>query len=106
QHQNIVPVYFVGTERGVHYYAMQFIDGHTLADVIETLRQDQRRAGGVSPLSQPAPNERPPAQGADAPRSGSAARAAGGETTSDPVAALSTERSARGREYFRSVARL
>jgi len=26
-HQNIVPVYSVGCERGVHYYAMQFIDG-------------------------------------------------------------------------------
>jgi len=26
-HPNIVPVYAVGSERGVHYYAMQFIDG-------------------------------------------------------------------------------
>ena len=26
-HQNIVPVYAVGCERGVHYYAMQFIEG-------------------------------------------------------------------------------
>jgi WD40 repeat protein len=33
-HTNIVPVYGVGCERGVHYYAMQFIDGRTLADVI------------------------------------------------------------------------
>ena len=29
-HTNIVPVFGVGCERGVHYYAMQFIDGHTL----------------------------------------------------------------------------
>ena len=28
QHEHIVPVYGVGCERGVHYYAMQFIDGH------------------------------------------------------------------------------
>jgi len=28
---HIVPVYAVGCERGVHYYAMQFIDGRTLA---------------------------------------------------------------------------
>ena len=34
-HTNIVPVYAVGCERGVHYYAMQFIDGQTLAAVIE-----------------------------------------------------------------------
>src|SRR5205823_3906370 len=25
-HTNVVPVFSVGTERGVHYYAMQFID--------------------------------------------------------------------------------
>jgi serine/threonine protein kinase/WD40 repeat protein len=37
-HANIVPVFGVGCERGVHYYAMQFIDGQTLADVIRELR--------------------------------------------------------------------
>src|ERR1700719_3666759 len=38
-HQNIVPVYGVGCARGVHYYAMQFIDGQTLAAMIAELRQ-------------------------------------------------------------------
>src|SRR5262249_23179247 len=38
-HTNIVPVYGVGVERGVHYYAMQFIEGQTLAAVIQELRQ-------------------------------------------------------------------
>jgi len=38
-HQNIVPVYGVGYERGVHYYAMQLIDGYTLAAVIADLRR-------------------------------------------------------------------
>ena len=38
-HTNIVPVYWVGCERGVHYYAMQFIEGRTLADMIRELRQ-------------------------------------------------------------------
>src|SRR5206468_5438911 len=38
-HTNIVPVFAVGCERGVHYYAMQFIEGQTLAHVIEELRQ-------------------------------------------------------------------
>jgi serine/threonine protein kinase/Flp pilus assembly protein TadD len=33
-HPNIVPVYAVGCERGVHYYAMQFIDGLTLAQFL------------------------------------------------------------------------
>ncbi len=37
-HTNIVPVYGIGTDRGVHFYAMQFIDGHTVAEVIAELR--------------------------------------------------------------------
>src|SRR5216683_5742652 len=40
QHQNIVPVYFVGCERGVHFYAMQFVEGQTLAALIHELRQE------------------------------------------------------------------
>jgi serine/threonine protein kinase len=42
-HTNIVPVFGVGCERGVHYYAMQFIDGQTLATVIHELRQNVTR---------------------------------------------------------------
>jgi hypothetical protein len=37
-HTNIVPVYGVGCERGVHYYAMQFIEGRTLAELIDQQR--------------------------------------------------------------------
>src|SRR5206468_10438398 len=37
-HTNIVPVFSVGCERGVHYYAMQYIEGQTLAEVIHELR--------------------------------------------------------------------
>ena len=38
QHPGIVPVYAVGCERGMHYYAMQFIEGPSLAAVIRNLR--------------------------------------------------------------------
>jgi len=38
-HTNIVPVFAVGCERGVHYYAMQFIEGQSLAEAIKGLRQ-------------------------------------------------------------------
>jgi serine/threonine protein kinase/Flp pilus assembly protein TadD len=38
-HANIVPVHGVGCDRGVHYYAMQYIEGQTLAAVIAELRQ-------------------------------------------------------------------
>lgn len=41
-HQNIVPVYAVGCDQGVHYFAMQFIEGCTLAGLIEELRQAGR----------------------------------------------------------------
>ena len=37
-HTNIVPVFGVGCERGVHYYAMQYIEGQTLAAIIRNLR--------------------------------------------------------------------
>ena len=42
-HSNIVPVYFVGCEGGVHYYAMQFIEGRDLASVIAQLRAQAGR---------------------------------------------------------------
>jgi tetratricopeptide (TPR) repeat protein len=39
-HPNIVDVYGVGSEDGVHFYAMRFIEGWTLAQVIDALRSD------------------------------------------------------------------
>ena len=49
QHEKIVPVHAVGCERGVHYYAMQFIDGQSLAALIGELRshRDERRDGAA-----------------------------------------------------------
>ncbi|HWB12574.1 MAG TPA: serine/threonine-protein kinase [Pirellulales bacterium] len=38
-HTNIVPIYAVGCERGVHFYAMQLIEGHSLAVLIGQLRE-------------------------------------------------------------------
>src|SRR5262245_54168488 len=67
-HQNIVPVYAVGCERGVHYYAMQLIDGQSLADVIASLRRqaglpnvdpNDRTASMPGPSVDVAPNTRP-----------------------------------------------
>lgn len=36
-HTNIVPVYGVGEDEGLHYYAMQYIEGVTLSKVVRTL---------------------------------------------------------------------
>jgi serine/threonine protein kinase len=38
-HPNIVPVYSVGCERGVHYYSMQYIDGQTVEAFLDSLKQ-------------------------------------------------------------------
>ena len=37
EHPHIVPVYTVGCERGVHYFAMRFIDGQSLAEVLRAI---------------------------------------------------------------------
>ncbi len=39
-HPNIVAVHAVGEERGVHYYAMQLVEGESLAQVITRLRKE------------------------------------------------------------------
>lgn len=41
QHPNIVPVYSVGTQQGVHYYAMQLIEGTSIDQWIEQQRQTE-----------------------------------------------------------------
>jgi serine/threonine protein kinase len=79
-HANIVPVHAVGCERGVHYFAMQFIDGQSLADVIAGLRQE---------VAASVPGD---AKGAPA-----------GARTAIPQ---TTGRSARGSEFFRGMVRL
>src|SRR5262249_53806648 len=87
-HQNIVPVYFVGCDRGVHYYAMQFIDGRTLADMIAELRQ-------IAGL----PVE-------DETAHVSQARNISNTDVTPPAANRSTDRSVTSAAYFRTVANL
>ncbi len=45
-HPHIVPVYSIGEERGIHFYAMQLVRGQTLADMIDGLRKANRMAAG------------------------------------------------------------
>ncbi len=40
-HEHIVPVFGIGCDQGIHYYAMQFIDGRSLTDIIRSLRPVQ-----------------------------------------------------------------
>jgi eukaryotic-like serine/threonine-protein kinase len=46
-HTNIVPVYGVGEADGVHYYAMQFIQGQGLDAVLHDLRRLRQQSGGA-----------------------------------------------------------
>jgi serine/threonine protein kinase len=95
-HSNIVPVFAVGCERGVHFYAMQYIDGQTLAQAIKEMRIAAGRghAEGHDPSSDPISLEvahPPPVSNV---------------TETAPVAALSTERSDGRTEFFRTAARM
>jgi tetratricopeptide (TPR) repeat protein/serine/threonine protein kinase len=103
QHQHIVPVFSVGSERGVHFYAMQFIDGQPLSEVVRQLRQEeQNQRGGPRPKEAPASQDQTTAYQRPAGEAAPAAptvQAAGDDT---PL----TGEGRRGREYFRRVAEL
>lgn len=47
-HPNIVPVYAVGQDDGIHYFAMQLIGGKSLAERIVELRAQAVSAGTIS----------------------------------------------------------
>jgi serine/threonine protein kinase/tetratricopeptide (TPR) repeat protein/WD40 repeat protein len=53
-HTNIVPVFGVGEDDGVHYYAMQFIQGQGLDMVLEEVRRLRAGPGPATPAG-PAP---------------------------------------------------
>jgi serine/threonine protein kinase/Flp pilus assembly protein TadD len=82
-HTNIVPVYGVGCERGVHFYAMQFIEGQSLAALL-----DQQRGGGSASTDQPTTAYATPAPAAE----------------TAVQAAAATVRAPRDAGYFRRVA--
>jgi eukaryotic-like serine/threonine-protein kinase len=64
RHENIVPVYAVGGERGVHYYAMQFIEGQSLAALIAGLRPRSSAQGDTTISHVPAASQQTPIEGA------------------------------------------
>jgi len=83
-HTNIVPVYAVGCERGMHFYAMQLIDGRPLDQVIGEMRGESKGASASAPTMElqaatTAPPEKSPG---------------------------SIQRTSHSRESFRSAARI
>jgi serine/threonine protein kinase/WD40 repeat protein len=76
-HSNIVPVFGVGESGGVHYYAMQYIQGQNLEDVLQEVRRlrgrpvespvvGTRRSGLSASLAQSLLSGRPGAARGDA----------------------------------------
>jgi serine/threonine protein kinase len=121
-HPNIVAIYSVGCERGVHYYAMQLIEGQSLAQVIDQLRRVsssgvvEQRSSGAEPAGD-CPNFVESAeQNGTVPFSPAAHTAPNYSTpvllhspsSSDttPIAALSTLKTTEPQEFFRTAAQL
>jgi eukaryotic-like serine/threonine-protein kinase len=59
QHPHIVPIFGVGCDQGIHYYAMQFVEGRSLAAILEELRTTKGTPGdaptGVFTSGEPEP---------------------------------------------------
>src|SRR5262249_29094399 len=87
----IVQVHGVGSERGVHYYAMQLVEGMSLADLVHRLRdrgevdplEALRRAGQLTCVG---------------------STAADRNTTARPTPVRGERRSDTAKEHFRRVA--
>jgi serine/threonine protein kinase len=84
-HTNIVPVHAVGCERGVHYYAMQLIEGLNLAELIRQLR---------------------PAEHPESVNDLAVARSTSPSTAGAVAVELSTQRATHSGGYYRNLARL
>jgi eukaryotic-like serine/threonine-protein kinase len=104
-HTNIVPVYYVGCERGVHFYAMQFIEGRSLAALVRELR---RWTDSEGMTSRPGPLPKP-VIGCDDTTAPYVPAPPLGAPTAEPTtqaAAHSTEPASRNPLHCRAVASL
>ncbi|MCA9217635.1 MAG: protein kinase [Planctomycetales bacterium] len=84
-HPHIVNAFYVGQERGLHFYAMRLVNGVSLAELIETLRSDDRKK-------------------TEPDRSTASEHPVDNEAETSPIAEFSTQRDRR--EYYLSVAQL
>ncbi len=65
-HMHIVPIYALGEENGVHYYAMEFIEGPTLHAMIEAARGDRPSRKSANDTDETVPLDRATVVGAQA----------------------------------------
>ena len=111
-HPNIVSVYSVGEERGVHYYAMQLIRGQSLAEVIAQLVALQKDGSSLTAesISEVLSNsERNVPSSATEPTEDIPSVASESESPTRPIGKASEEtirNSGHDRQFYRSVAML
>jgi serine/threonine protein kinase/WD40 repeat protein len=133
-HTNIVPVFGVGEDSGIHYYAMQFIQGQSLDMVLDELRRlrgvhGQKTVADLShevsvrvaqgllsgrfaepepPAEEPSPESARAAPGPAGPRPESAFQGAdGSEGSSSSVSGVQTHFANQSEaQYFRGVAQM
>jgi serine/threonine protein kinase/WD40 repeat protein len=119
-HTNIVPVFGVGEHEGIHFYAMQYIPGQSLDEVVEEVKKLRAAKPGAGDASARPPSrsvagalltgefEQAPGDGAVGEAQG--LQPAGLETANQPARTLAGSSSQLTRQpevqYFRSVARL
>jgi serine/threonine protein kinase/WD40 repeat protein len=109
-HPHIVDVFGAGCERGVHYYAMRYIEGQTLAQCIARMR----KVSGLEPADGPEGDPQatcswPTPPGAAGPDSavqpeGEAGHRPAAPAKTGPVGQLTTEASAHSQGYCRAAA--
>ncbi len=94
-HTNIVPVFATGCERSVHFYAMQYIEGQTLAELIREARGEPQEARdeGLSTMGWLREDA-------------VVAAPANADTRAPQSITMSTEPSSRSFVYFRTVAHI
>jgi serine/threonine protein kinase/Flp pilus assembly protein TadD len=103
-HPHIVDVYGIGCERSIHFYAMRLIEGQTLAAVIEALKDEGRSPKDESGTPLP-PRERL-GEGYASPSLNPEPRTLNPIADTSAIAALSTLRETKPRDYFRRIAEL
>lgn len=115
-HPNIVPVFAVGCERGVYYYAMQYVEGRPLDLAIRHLRQGDHGSLSARAPAPAVPEEQPEQAAVGLPEThpGESEGTSPPSTNGDPAGqsgrvtarAGSTVPSPKDRDHFRRVAEL
>ena len=100
-HPGIVAVYAVGCVRGVHYYAMQFIEGQSLAAFLDELRRAEGIQAEAGKGRDSAPGTQAWRSRERVPRPGSGGTQA--DVVTEAIAAIATER-ADSKPIFRRIA--